>query len=197
MSKHKHKSDSADGAKTKAIHLSDAEYLKELRRLQIELVKLEESIKHEGLKVVAIFEGRDAAGKGGVIKRIAECGPCLPQFLEVFGITHSGSLSSWRRPRNPTYVCAFSPGLPCRCRLHQLARSLPSDDHERHVIGLSRAAHEGPKILQTCGCDVLGSHARAARQDGRQPLLPVLLIGLTPRFGDAVGVENQGVAQIS
>ena len=73
MSKHKHKSDSADGAKTKAIHLSDAEYLKELRRMQIELVKLEEWIKHEGLKVVAIFEGRDAAGKGGVIKRITEC----------------------------------------------------------------------------------------------------------------------------
>jgi len=47
-------------------------YSKELSRLQIELVKLQEWIRHEGLKVVVIFEGRDAAGKGGVIKRITE-----------------------------------------------------------------------------------------------------------------------------
>ena len=45
-------------------------YEKELARLQVELVKLQEWIKHEGLKVVVVFEGRDAAGKGGVIKRI-------------------------------------------------------------------------------------------------------------------------------
>jgi len=48
-------------------------YNKELVRLQIELVKLQEWIKHKGLKIVVIFEGRDAAGKGGVIKRITEC----------------------------------------------------------------------------------------------------------------------------
>jgi polyphosphate kinase 2 len=47
-------------------------YEKELKKLQIELVKLQEWVKHEKLKVVVIFEGRDAAGKGGVIKRITE-----------------------------------------------------------------------------------------------------------------------------
>ncbi len=47
-------------------------YRKELSRLQIELVKLQEWIKHEGLRVVVIFEGRDAAGKGGAIKRITQ-----------------------------------------------------------------------------------------------------------------------------
>ncbi len=47
-------------------------YEKELRRLQMELVKLQEWVKAEGLRVVVIFEGRDAAGKGGVIKRITE-----------------------------------------------------------------------------------------------------------------------------
>jgi polyphosphate kinase 2 len=45
---------------------------KELERLQRELVLLQEYIKSEGLKVVVVFEGRDAAGKGGVIRRIAE-----------------------------------------------------------------------------------------------------------------------------
>lgn len=47
-------------------------YEKELEKLQIELVKLQSWVKQEGLKVVVIFEGRDAAGKGGVIKRITE-----------------------------------------------------------------------------------------------------------------------------
>ncbi len=52
--------------------LTKKEYESDLGRLQIELVKLQDWIKHEGLKVVVIFEGRDAAGKGGVIKRITE-----------------------------------------------------------------------------------------------------------------------------
>jgi len=47
-------------------------YESELERLQIELVKLQEWVKVKGLKVVVIFEGRDAAGKGGVIKSITQ-----------------------------------------------------------------------------------------------------------------------------
>ena len=47
-------------------------YEKELMRLQTELVHLQEWVKHKGLRVVIIFEGRDAAGKGGIIKRIKE-----------------------------------------------------------------------------------------------------------------------------
>jgi polyphosphate kinase 2 len=53
--------------------LGEKEYLAKLSELQLELVKLQEWIKAQGLKVVVIFEGRDAAGKGGVIKRITEC----------------------------------------------------------------------------------------------------------------------------
>jgi polyphosphate kinase 2 len=52
--------------------ISQKNYLKELRRLQIELVKMQEWIRNKGFKVVIIFEGRDAAGKGGAIKRITE-----------------------------------------------------------------------------------------------------------------------------
>ncbi|MFE9258176.1 polyphosphate kinase 2 [Streptomyces sp. NPDC006879] len=47
-------------------------YEKELRRLQTELVKLQEWVRAEGARLVVVFEGRDAAGKGGTIKRIAE-----------------------------------------------------------------------------------------------------------------------------
>ena len=50
----------------------DCDYEQELRRLHIELVKLHEWIRHKGLKVVVLFEGRDAAGKGGAIKRITQ-----------------------------------------------------------------------------------------------------------------------------
>jgi polyphosphate kinase 2 len=52
--------------------LSNAVYERELRILQIELVKLQLWIKERGLKVAVIFEGRDAAGKGGTIKRLTE-----------------------------------------------------------------------------------------------------------------------------
>ena len=48
------------------------EYEIELKRLQVELLKLQNHIKNKGLKVLMIFEGRDAAGKGGTIKRITE-----------------------------------------------------------------------------------------------------------------------------
>ncbi len=47
-------------------------YEKEIFRLQVELVKLQEWVKEKGLRVVIVFEGRDAAGKGGVIKRIIQ-----------------------------------------------------------------------------------------------------------------------------
>jgi polyphosphate kinase 2 len=53
--------------------LKSSFYNEELRRLQIELVKMQEWLKYKGLKVIVIFEGRDAAGKGGTIKRITEC----------------------------------------------------------------------------------------------------------------------------
>src|SRR3712207_1992383 len=57
---------------------------KELARLQVELVKLQEHIRTCGLRVVVIFEGRDAAGKGGVIKRITET--LNPRFTRVVAL---------------------------------------------------------------------------------------------------------------
>src|ERR671927_560156 len=67
---------SSDGAEADAEprpkQLSRKKFEKELQNLQRELVIMEEYVKAKGLKVVVVFEGRDAAGKGGVIKRIAE-----------------------------------------------------------------------------------------------------------------------------
>ncbi len=52
--------------------LSGKEYEKELFKLHVELVKLQEWVKHAGLKICVVFEGRDGAGKGGTIKAITE-----------------------------------------------------------------------------------------------------------------------------
>jgi polyphosphate kinase 2 len=60
------------GAKHKVKKIDKKRYEDELFKLQLELVKLQAWVKHKGLKVVVIFEGRDAAGKGGVIKRLAQ-----------------------------------------------------------------------------------------------------------------------------
>lgn len=58
--------------KNKRKKIKNKLYETELAKLQTELVKLQEWIRHEGLKVVALFEGRDTAGKGGTIKRIMD-----------------------------------------------------------------------------------------------------------------------------
>ena len=58
--------------KTRPEKLTQKEYEKHLAKLHVELVKLQEWIKHKGLKVCIVFEGRDGAGKGGMIKAIVE-----------------------------------------------------------------------------------------------------------------------------
>jgi polyphosphate kinase 2 len=64
--------DGGDSPKAKREKLSRKEYEKHLAKLHVELVKVQEWVKHEGLKVCVVFEGRDGAGKGGIIKAITE-----------------------------------------------------------------------------------------------------------------------------
>lgn len=66
MSKKNRKSDDTDGK------LKRKTYETELRKLQAELCKLQEWVRHKGLRVIVVFEGRDAAGKGGTIRAITE-----------------------------------------------------------------------------------------------------------------------------
>ena len=58
--------------KTNVAGLKRKEYEQKLRKLHVELVKLQEWVKREGKKVCVVFEGRDGAGKGGVIKAMTE-----------------------------------------------------------------------------------------------------------------------------
>jgi polyphosphate kinase 2 len=81
--------------KAKSKKIDNKKYHKELARLQVEMVKMQEWIKHKKLKVVVIFEGRDAAGKGGVIKRITES--LNPRLCHVvaLGTPTQKEKSSW------------------------------------------------------------------------------------------------------
>ena len=80
-------------------------YEKELARLEVELVKLQEWIKAEGLRVVVVFEGRDSAGKGGVIKRIAR--RLNPRVVKVVALP-----TPTDREKTQYYLQRYIPHLP-------------------------------------------------------------------------------------
>ncbi len=85
--------------------LSAKLYEKELERLNIELVKLQEWIRHTGMRVVVVFEGRDAAGKGGVIKRITE--PLNPRVCKVVALA-----TPTEREKSQWYFQRYVANLP-------------------------------------------------------------------------------------
>lgn len=75
--------------------LTDKDYERQLLKLEIELVKLQEWVKAKKLKVVVIFEGRDAAGKGGVIKTVAGClNPRICRIVAL-GVPTEKEKSQW------------------------------------------------------------------------------------------------------
>jgi len=90
---------------TKNNKLSDNVYEEELEKLQVELVKLQEWIKDKQLKVVVIFEGRDAAGKGGTIKRITE--KLNPRMCRIVALT-----KPTEREKTQWYFQRYVPHLP-------------------------------------------------------------------------------------
>src|SRR6202049_724695 len=80
-------------------------YEKELRKLQIELCRLQEWVKHKGLKVIIAFEGRDAAGKGGTIKALTE--RVSPRVFRVVALP-----APTEREKSQMYVQRYVPHLP-------------------------------------------------------------------------------------
>jgi polyphosphate kinase 2 len=128
--------------KAECRRLKDKFYLKELARLQIELVKLQGWIKEKGLKVVVIFEGRDAAGKGGVIKRITES--LNPRICRVVAL---GSPSE--REKTSWYFQRYVPHLPAGGEMVLFDRSWYNRAGVEHVMGFCTPA-EYEEFLRTC-----------------------------------------------
>jgi len=80
-------------------------YDKELAKLHVELVKLQEWVKHKGLKVCVVFEGRDGAGKGGTIKAITE--RVSPRVFRVIALP-----APTEREKSQMYAQRYLPHLP-------------------------------------------------------------------------------------
>ena len=99
-----------------------------LSELSIELVKLQEYIKAKGLKVVVIFEGRDAAGKGGVISRIASA--MSPRICRVVALTAPSE-----REKTQWYFQRYVAHLPAAGEIVLFDRSWYNRAGVEHVMG--------------------------------------------------------------
>ncbi|OFX60379.1 MAG: polyphosphate kinase 2 [Bacteroidetes bacterium GWB2_41_8] len=108
--------------------ISDKRYEKELQKLEIELIKLQEWVKYKQLKVAVLFEGRDAAGKGGVIKRIT--GPLNPRICRIaaLGTPTEKEKSEW-------YFQRYVKHLPAAGEIVLFDRSWYNRAGVEHVMG--------------------------------------------------------------
>lgn len=116
----------ADGARQKPMSLSN--YERELGKLQRELVKLQEWVVHEGLRVCVLFEGRDAAGKGGTIKRIVE--RTNPRVVRVVALPKPDE-----RERTQWYFQRYVAELPSGGEIVLFDRSWYNRAGVEHVMG--------------------------------------------------------------
>jgi polyphosphate kinase 2 len=117
-------------------------YEHELARLQVELVKLQEWIKHQSLKVVVIFEGRDAAGKGGVIKRVTQ--RLNPRVCRVvaLGMPTERETTQW-------YFQRYVPHLPAAGEMVLLDRSWYNRAGVERVMGFC-TEEQYREFLRSC-----------------------------------------------
>ena len=118
------------------------DYVKELRRLQVELVQMQEWIAREGLKVVVVFEGRDTAGKGGVIRRITE--RTNPRVVRVVAL---GKPSD--RERTQWYFQRYVAQLPAAGEMVLFDRSWYNRAGVERVMGFCTDA-EYEEFMRTC-----------------------------------------------
>ncbi len=117
-------------------------YLGELKKLQIELVKWQEWIKQTDLKVVVIFEGRDAAGKGGVIKRITKC--LNPRTCRVVALAKPTN-----REKTQWYFQRYIAHLPAAGEIALLDRSWYNRAGVERVMNFC-TEDEYREFLRTC-----------------------------------------------
>ena len=117
-------------------------YNKELKKLQLELVKLQEWVKKENARVVVLFEGRDAAGKGGVIKRITEM--LNPRVCRVvaLGVPTEKEKTQW-------YFQRYVQHLPSGGEMVLFDRSWYNRAGVEHVMGFC-TEDEYREFLRSC-----------------------------------------------
>ncbi|OLB81043.1 MAG: polyphosphate kinase 2 [Actinobacteria bacterium 13_2_20CM_2_66_6] len=117
-------------------------YEKELGRLQVELVQLEEWIRHRGLRVVVIFEGRDTAGKGGVIKRMTAL--LNPRYVKVVALA-----APTEKERTQWYFQRYVEHLPSAGEMVMFDRSWYNRAGVERVMGFC-SDDEYDEFMRTC-----------------------------------------------
>jgi polyphosphate kinase 2 len=117
-------------------------YEKELASLHVELVKLQEWIRHAGLKIVVLFEGRDAAGKGGVIKRITA--PMSPRVCRVVALA-----APTERERTQWYFQRYAAYLPAAGEMVLFDRSWYNRAGVERVMGFC-TEKEYREFMRSC-----------------------------------------------
>ena len=122
--------------------LKTKKYLKELTRLQGKLVALQEWVKAKGLRVVVIFEGRDAAGKGGTIKAITE--RVSPRVFRVIALPAPSD-----REKSQMYLQRYFPHMPAAGEIVIFDRSWYNRAGVEHVMGFCTEA-QYERFLKLC-----------------------------------------------
>jgi polyphosphate kinase 2 len=117
-------------------------YETELAKLQVELVKLQEWIKHKGLKVVVIFEGRDTAGKGGTIKRIMD--RLNPRIVRVVALG-----TPTEKEKTQWYFQRYVPHLPAAGEMVLFDRSWYNRALVERVMGFC-TEEEYREFMRSC-----------------------------------------------
>jgi len=116
-----------DGARARD-HLSGKQYEKELARLHVELVKLQQWAVHTGAKICVVFEGRDGAGKGGTIKALTE--RVSPRIFRVVALP-----APTEREKTQMYVQRYLPHLPAAGEITLFDRSWYNRAGVERVMG--------------------------------------------------------------
>jgi polyphosphate kinase 2 len=108
--------------------LKEKKYVKKLRKLQAELCKLQEWIKHKGLRAIIIFEGRDAAGKGGTIKALTE--RVSPRVFRIVALPAPSD-----REKSQMYMQRYMQHFPAAGEVVIFDRSWYNRAGVEHVMG--------------------------------------------------------------
>lgn len=122
--------------------LKSKKYEKELRKLQGELCKLQEWVKHKGLRVIILFEGRDAAGKGGTIKAITE--RVSPRVFRVVALPAPSD-----REKSQMYMQRYMQHFPAAGEVVIFDRSWYNRLGVEHVMGFC-TPEQHRRFLETC-----------------------------------------------
>src|ERR1700730_11691126 len=128
---HKNREIDYDDQSSSQKKLKGKDYERELFKLHVELVKLQEWVKHKGLKICIVFEGRDGAGKGGTIKAITE--RVSPRVFRVVALP-----APTEREKSQMYVQRYVPHFPSAGEVVIFDRSWYNRAGVERVMGFCR-----------------------------------------------------------